>query len=255
MKSVLTIAGSDCSGGAGIQADLRTFASLGLHGTSVVTCVTAQNRSHFMASRDMPPAQVRAQLKAVWDDCPPAAVKTGMLHQADIILTVARWLKRHPSMGVVVDPVMVASSGRSLLTRPALAALTERLLPLATLVTPNIPEAEILADCSVQNPEGMRRAARLIQDRFGGDVLLKGGHLKGGQEAMDLLRIGSREWLLTSPRISGRRLHGTGCTYSAAIAGYLARGFSLAVSVRKAKAYMDRAIQGSRRLGKGWVLG
>ena len=241
----LTIAGSDSGGGAGIQADLKTFAALGVHGTCAITCVTAQNPAGVRGIQACRAEIVQHQIEAVFEALPPAAVKTGMLYSAPITRAVARLLRRR-GVPVVVDPVMVATSGARLLEPAAIKVLCAELLPLATLVTPNLREAEILTGKKLRSVEDLRSAARLLQKRFGCAALVKGGHLRALKEAVDIFNDGRQELLLTAPFIRGVRTHGTGCTYSAAIAGYLARGFSLAQAVQRAKDYITQAIARSQ---------
>jgi hydroxymethylpyrimidine/phosphomethylpyrimidine kinase len=251
----LTIAGSDSGGGAGIQADLKTFASLGLHGTSALTCITAQNPKEVSAVQACRPDMVKAQIEAVFAELPPTAVKTGMLYSSAIIRTVADTLGQFRRLPLVVDPVMVSTSRASLLKNSALAALEKNLFPMAALVTPNLDEASVLiGGASISNVEKMRQAARRIQQRFGCAVLVKGGHLKGLKEAVDLFYDGKEEWLLSSPFIRNVTTHGTGCTYSAAITGYLAQGEDLRRSVQKAKLYITQAVAQSRCIGRHTVL-
>ena len=250
----LTIAGSDSGGGAGIQADLKTFAALGVHGASVITCVTAQNPRGVLGIQACQPGIVRQQLEAVWAELPPTAMKTGMLYSREIIRTVAAFLKRTQCPPLVVDPVMIATSGKRLLQTNAINALIEELLPLAALVTPNLDETAILTGGKVRTVEEMRAAAREIRRRFGCAALVKGGHLKTGREAVDVFFDGKDELLLTAPRVKGIRTHGTGCAYSAAITAHLALGLDLSVSVFQAKEFISRAIAGSRQAGRHWVL-
>lgn len=241
----LTIAGSDSGGGAGIQADLKTFAALGVHGTSVITCITAQNPRAVLGIQPCSLRIVELQLEAVFSELRPAAVKTGMLYSTALIGAVARFLRRQ-RVPVVVDPVMVATSGARLLKPSAIRALREQLLPRATLVTPNLPEAELLVGEPIKSVEGLRLAARELHRRFGCAALVKGGHLRGLREAADIYYDGKQELLLRAPFISGVSTHGTGCTYSAAVAGLLARGYSLQVAVKRAKEHITQAIAGSR---------
>jgi hydroxymethylpyrimidine/phosphomethylpyrimidine kinase len=251
----LTVAGSDSGGGAGIQADLKVFAALGVHGTSAVTCLTAQNPRRVLAVEACSPGFLRRQLEAVFAELRPSAAKTGMLYSEAIIREVAAFLRRTPRIPLVVDPVMVASSGARLLKTSAVEALCSKLLPLAALVTPNLAEAEILARQALRSPEDMRAAARRLHERFGCAVLVKGGHLRGCNEAVDILYDGQQEWLLNAPFVRGVKTHGTGCTYSAAITAFLARGHRLPQAVQEAKGYITRAIASSRRAGKHDVLG
>jgi hydroxymethylpyrimidine/phosphomethylpyrimidine kinase len=250
----LTIAGSDSGGGAGIQADLKTFACLGVHGTSAITCLTAQNPKGVRGIQAGSLAIVRGQIEAVFEELRPAAVKTGMLFSTRIIREVVRSLSGDGRPPLVVDPVMVATSGARLLKPSAIRALQDSLLPMATLATPNLDEAAILTGRTLSSVEDLRRAAREIQARSGCAVLVKGGHLADVREAVDLLRIGREEWLFSAPRTRGVSTHGTGCTYSAAITAYLALGCELWEAVRRAKIYISRAISESRRVGRHTVL-
>lgn len=250
----LTIAGSDSGGGAGIQADLKVFASLGVHGTSVITCVTAQNPKRVLGIEACGPAIVRRQLEAVFEELPPAAMKTGMLYSAGIIRVLVDFFSAKPRVPLVVDPVMIATSGTRLLKTPAIKLLKERLLPLAALVTPNIDEAAILAGHTLKSIEDMRRAARRIHERFGCAALVKGGHLKKMNEAADIFFDGNNELLLSAPFVKGARTHGTGCTYSAAITGFLSRGEDLPQAVARAKEYISQAIARSNSVGRHSAL-
>ena len=252
--AALTIAGSDSGGGAGIQADLHVFAALAVHGTSAITCLTAQNLRGVRAIQAAQPAMVRQQIEAVFDELPPQAVKTGMLFSRAIIREVAAFFAAKDRPPLVVDPVMVATNGTRLLQTGALRALCDELLPRATLVTPNLPEAEQLLGHPITTLEAMRQAAREIHDRFGCATLVKGGHLRGGREAADLFYDGRHSWLLTAPRIRRVSIHGTGCAYSAAITGYLALGRPLPQAVARAKEFITQAIARSRPLGKHTVL-
>ncbi len=251
----LTIAGSDSGGGAGIQADLKTFAALGVHGTSAITCLTAQNPKSVSAVHAAPARFVRAQLEAVFAELPPAGVKTGMLFSAAIIREVAtfwRQLGKRPAL--IVDPVMVATSGARLLQPAAAKALLHELLPLADLVTPNLDEAEILVGRRLQNLDDVREAALTIRLRYGCAALVKGGHLRNSKAAVDVFFDGRSELTLTARRVRGVTTHGTGCTYSAAIAGYRALGLPLERSVEMAKNHITQAINQSVRIGKHSAL-
>jgi len=280
----LTIAGSDSGGGAGIQADLKTFAALGVHGTSAITCITAQNPRRVFGIQACQPEIVCQQIQAVFAELPPAAVKTGMLYSTEIIRVVVglfqsgcevsspspppreeragmrrqdflktpspqlsprsflagRWRRRLPPL--VVDPVMISTSGAKLLKSLAIALLKKELLPLATLVTPNLDEAEFLLGRELQNLEALRSAAKEFHEKFGCAALIKGGHLRGGKEAADFFYDGHNELLLTAPFIKGVSTHGTGCTYAAAITAYLALGHILPVAVELAKEHITQAI-------------
>lgn len=249
----LTIAGSDSGGGAGIQADLKTFAALGVHGTSAITCVTAQNPRGVRGVQAIRPALVRQQIEAVGEELPPAAIKTGMLYDAGILREVIGFFRLGRRPPLVVDPVMVATSGARLLRPAALRLLRDQLLPLAALITPNLDEAALLVGRSFHDVEDLRSAARLLRERHGCAVLLKGGHLPG-REAVDVFWDGREELLLSAPRVVGVSTHGTGCTYSAAITGYLALGCGLSAAVGMAKEHITQAIAQSVRVGKHAVL-
>lgn len=252
--SALTIGGSDSGGGAGIQADLKTFAALGVHGTSAITCVTAQNPRRVTGIQAIRADMVRRQIEAVFAELPPAAVKTGMLYSAEIIRVVAIFFARGSRPPLIVDPVMVATSGAVLLKPSAIRILKERLLPLATLVTPNLPEAEILLGRKLRTLEDLHHAAREIHAKFGCAALVKGGHLRNAPAAMDVFYDGRKSCLLTAPFVRGVSTHGTGCTYSAAIAALLTRGHTLLRAAELAKGHVTRAIARSRKAGRHWVL-
>jgi len=254
IPTALTIAGSDSGGGAGIQADLKTFAALGVHGTTAVTCLTAQNPRGVRAIQACRPDIVRSQIEAVFAELPPAAVKTGMLYSSAIIRVVGQWFRKHRRTPLIIDPVMVATSGAPLLKPSALRTIRNDLLPRAELVTPNLREAEILLGHPIDSVEDQRRAAREICSQFGCAALVKGGHWAGAVEAVDFFFDGRTELLLISPFIHGVSTHGTGCTLSAAIAGYRARGDSLVKAITRAKAYISRAISGGHRVGRHDVL-
>jgi len=245
----LTIAGSDSGGGAGIQADLKTFSAFRVFGMSVITAVTAQNSVGVQGVENLPPAFVAQQLRSVLSDFGADAAKCGMLSTAPIIEAVADMLAEHPIRRLVVDPVMVAKSGDPLLRPDARAALIGRILPLALVVTPNLPEAEALSGIPVTGREGMEEAARRIHALGPRHVLVKGGHLEG--DALDLLWDGRDFTELSAPRVDSPNTHGTGCTFSAAIVAGLALGQSLAEAVRRAKAYVTRAIEEGFQAGRG----
>jgi len=251
----LTIAGSDSGGGAGIQADLKTFASLGVHGASAVTCITAQNPKRVLAIEPCKPAIVRAQLDAVFSELSPAAVKTGMLYSAAIIRVVIDFVtSSRRVLPLVVDPVMISTSGAPLLQTPAIRLLKSHLLPLAALVTPNLDEAAILARRKLKSVEDMRWAAGEIYQRFGCAALIKGGHLRNSKDAVDIFFDGRNELLLKAPFVKGARTHGTGCTYSAAVTAFLSRGEPLPKAVARAKEYISQAIAQSQTVGKHSAL-
>lgn len=247
---VLTIAGSDSGGGAGIEADLKTFTALGVYGMAAITSVTAQNTVGVFGVQDLPPEFVSQQIDLCADDIGIDAAKTGMLSNADIVTAVSISVTRSAIPNLVVDPVMVAKSGDSLLRASARIALREKLLPLAFLVTPNIPEAAALADMDIVSEQDIRRAAERIYEFGPRNVLIKGGHLEG-PEATDYLFDGIRLTPFTAPRLNTKNTHGTGCTYSAALAAYLALGRPVEDAVREAKHYLTKAIQHSLSLGHG----
>jgi hydroxymethylpyrimidine/phosphomethylpyrimidine kinase len=250
VKVVLTIAGSDSGGGAGIQADLRTFAAHGVHGTSAITAVTAQNSVTVTAYVALEPAMVVQQVEAVASDMPVAAVKTGMLANRGIVAAVADVVQRLGLPHLVVDPVMVAKGGARLLDAEAERAYSERLFALAEVLTPNLLEAEALLGRPVRTREAMREAARDLRARGPRVVVVKGGHLEG-EEAVDVFHDGTRLEELSAPRIQTRHTHGTGCTFSAAIAARLALGAEPLEAVRGAKEYLTEAIRGAYGVGRG----
>ena len=245
----LTIAGSDSGGGAGVQADLKVFAALGVHGASALTCLTAQTPAGVHGVHAVPAAFVTRQLETLAAELPPAAAKTGMLFNAAIVRTVAATFTRHRGIPLVVDPVMIATSGARLLRPDAMRALQDRLLPLAAVVTPNLDEAAALMGRPLCSLDDLRWAARGIHGRWGVPALVKGGHLRDEPMAVDVLWDGHRERLLRANFVRGVSTHGTGCTYSAAIAAFLALGHPLSEAVGRAKRVITRAIVRSTRLG------
>ena len=250
----LTIAGSDSGGGAGIQADLKTFAALGVHGTSAITCITAQNPRGVSGIQAIRADMVCKQIEAVFAELRPAAVKTGMLFSTDIIRVVAELFEKGKRPRLVVDPVMVATSGASLLRPSAIRTLKKRLLPLASLVTPNLDETQLLVGRQLRTLEHLLDAALEIHERFGCAALVKGGHLKLGTDAVDVLFDGRQFTVLKARRVQGVSTHGTGCTYSAAIAAFLARGEKLPRAVTLAKQLITRAISHSQLAARHSVL-
>ncbi len=250
----LTIAGSDSGGGAGIQADLKTFAALGVHGTSAVTCLTAQNPEGVFGIQPTTARMVRDQLEAIFSTLPPTAAKTGMLYSASIIRAVLQALEDHPKLKLVVDPVMVATSGAKLLKLEAIRILCDQLIPRALVVTPNLDEAEILTGRKLKSLDDIREAARQIHATHGCAVLLKGGHLADRTTATDILFDGQRETQFEAPYARGVTTHGTGCTYSAAIAAELAKGSPLLEAVETSKWFITQAIHTSQRIGRHTVL-
>lgn len=254
IPAALTIAGSDSGGGAGIQADLKTFAALGVHGTSALTCVTAQNLRAVTAVQAVRPAILRAQIDAVFDGFAPVAIKTGMLFSKSLIETVVECLEMRPRVPLVVDPVMIATSGAELLRADAVTAMKRFLLPRATLITPNLDEAAFLLGGALNDIEDMRAGARSLHRDYGCAVLLKGGHLKGGREAVDIFYDGDEELILSAPYVKRVSTHGTGCTFSAAITAHLALGVSLSSAAIRAKEYISGAIAKSLRVRGATVL-
>lgn len=253
----LTIAGSDSGGGAGIQADLKTFAAFGVHGASAIACLTAQNPKRVLGIEPCSPKMLRAQLEAVFQELSPAAIKTGMLFSSQNIRVVVEFLKnnpRHARVPLVVDPVLVSTSGAKLLQTGGFKVLTDHLLPLAVLVTPNLSEAEILCGQKISSVEDMRAAGRKIHSRWGCAVLIKGGHLHG-KDATDIFFDGKNAILLRAPFVKGIRTHGTGCVYSAAICAALALGKNLPQAVQIGKRFITRAILRSRRVSGHFALG
>jgi hydroxymethylpyrimidine/phosphomethylpyrimidine kinase len=251
IANVLTIAGSDSGGGAGIQADLKTFSALGTFGCSVITALTAQNTRAVTAIHEVPPAFVTAQLDAVMADIEIGAVKIGMLSSPAIIEAVAEGLIRHGAANIVLDPVMVAKSGDRLLRPEAVQLLRDRLVPLARVITPNLPEAgDLLGEAPAQDLAGMRAAAARLRQLGPAAVLLKGGHLEG-PTSTDLLDDGDEPLELVAPRVRTTNTHGTGCTLSAAIAAFLAQGQDLRSAVQNAKAYIAGAIAAADQLNVG----
>jgi hydroxymethylpyrimidine/phosphomethylpyrimidine kinase len=254
----LTIAGSDSGGGAGIQADLKTFAALGVHGTSAIACITAQNPRRVLGIKPVSPKMLRRQIEAVFEEMKPGAVKTGMLFSAKNISVVAAFFRDSKSktknIKLIVDPVMVSTSGARLLEPAAVTILNQKLLPLAALTTPNLDETEILTGHKPASVEQMLEAAREIHSRFGCAALVKGGHLRGVSKAVDIFFDGETELLLSAPFVTGVSTHGTGCTYSAAVCAALALGNDLPQAVQIAKDFITRAISQSYRIGRHFAL-
>ena len=249
LKSVLTVAGSDSSGGAGIQADIKTMTMNGVYAMSAITALTAQNTTGVYEIFEVSPEFLGAQLDAIFQDIPPHSVKTGMVSSPELISVIAEKLKQYNAENIVVDPVMVSTNGSRLMQSDALSALTEKLIPLATLVTPNIPEAEILADIKIKDKEDMLCAAKTIAEKCNCSVLLKGGH--SIEDANDLLYANGNYTWFEGQRINNPNTHGTGCTLSSAIAANLAKGFTVSDSVKRAKQYISEALAAMLNLGKG----
>lgn len=250
--SVLSIAGSDCSGGAGIQADLKTVSALGAYACTAITAVTVQNTVGVRAVHAVPPAIVSGQIEAVMDDIRPDAVKIGMLNDAPTAEAVAHCLRRYAPHHVVLDPVMVSTSGHRLMEDDAIETVMRRLVPLATVITPNLSEAEVVCGRTLRTVDHMKEAARELLATGCGAVLLKGGHLEGGLMC-DVLHVAGEDAprLFTAPRIESRNTHGTGCTLSAAIATFLALGLGLPQAVERAKRYVTAGIEAGKDIAAG----
>ena len=244
----LTIAGSDCSAGAGLQADLKTFQFFETYGLTAATCVVAETPKVVLSVHPVPPTVVQEQTKLLLDSYPVAAIKTGMLFSKAHVVAVSEILSQYPEIPLVVDPVMVASTGESLLKKDAVEAYRTRLLPLATLITPNLDEAEALLGRPIRDEPTMENAAQELADLFGTAVLLKGGHLKGPEAADLLCEKGKLTWF-RSPRIETTASHGTGCTLSAAITARLAHGDDLAAAVARAKSYLSKTLSEALTFG------
>lgn len=251
MKTVLTIAGSDSIGGAGIQADLKTIEAHKIYGMSAITCVTAQNTLGVLGVTELDPDFVALQIRAVFEDIRPDAVKVGMVGSGDIAAAIADCLERYEAQNIVVDPVMVASTGAVLMADDAVDVIVDRLLPLATVVTPNIPEAEVLAKMDITGQHDMVEAAHVIAKMLDGTaVLVKGGHAVEAANDLLLTEHGREVWL-RHRRIDTPNTHGTGCTLSSAIACGLARGYDVQASIAQAKAYLSGALENDPGLGRG----
>ena len=249
MKTALSIAGSDCSGGAGIQADLKTMTMNGVFAMSAITALTAQNTTGVRGILEVEPEFLAQQIDAVFEDIRPDAVKIGMVASSGLIRTIAQRLRYYEAENIVVDPVMVATSGARLIEAEAVETLKKELLPLAAVVTPNISEAEILSEMEIHSQEDMEKAAKIISETYSCAVLLKGGH--SINDANDLLYgDGKLQWFY-GKRIQNPNTHGTGCTLSSAIAANLAKGYSLTDSVKRAKDYISGALAAMLDLGKG----
>jgi len=249
MKKILTIAGSDCSGGAGIQADLKTITVHKMYGMSVITALTAQNTTGVYGVQEVTPEFVALQMDCIFNDIPPDAVKIGMVSNSDIIKTIADKLLEYKAKNIVLDPVMVATSGSKLLSDHAVKALVQRLLPIADIITPNIPEAESLWGYPVESQNDMLGAAIYLSKMTGKGVLIKGGHLTNCAD--DLFFMNGKEHWFTAHKIDNPNTHGTGCTLSSAIACNLASGCTMEESIKNAKAYITGALMDGLNLGKG----
>ncbi|GKV66381.1 MULTISPECIES: bifunctional hydroxymethylpyrimidine kinase/phosphomethylpyrimidine kinase [unclassified Sporosarcina] len=248
----LTIAGSDSGGGAGIQADLKTFQELGVFGTSVLTAVTAQNTHGVHGVYPVPTDGVTAQIRAVLDDFDVKACKTGMLFSAEIIIAVAAVLKEYPPFPLIIDPVMIAKGGHSLLQQEAIQAMKDHLIPMAAIITPNIPEAEVFTKMKIVSDEDIQHAAQKIISMGAHAVILKGGHRCDVLEAKDYyLDCEGQSFTMTTPWVQTKDTHGTGCTFAAALAGFIAKGYSMTDAVAEAKQFIQAAIEHGLRLGSG----
>ncbi|MGI5948921.1 bifunctional hydroxymethylpyrimidine kinase/phosphomethylpyrimidine kinase [Peptoniphilus sp.] len=248
MKTALTIAGTDPTGGAGVQADLKTFLANGVFGMSAITSVVSQNTMGVTAICDMTPEFLGEELDAVFTDIFPDAVKIGMVSNKDLILKIAEKLKEYRPKNIVLDPVMVATAGSKLISDDAIETLITKLIPLADVITPNIGEAEILADMKINDEKDMEEAAKIIYDRTKVAILLKGGHRT--KDANDLIYDGSIKWI-KGKRVDNPNAHGTGCTLSSAIAANMAKGMDLEGAIVKAKDYVTGALEDGLDLGKG----
>lgn len=248
-KTALTIAGSDSSGGAGIQADIKTMTMNGVYAMSAITALTAQNTTGVQGILESTPEFLKQQIDAVFEDIYPDAVKIGMVASSELIRIIADRLRHYDAKNIVVDPVMVATSGSSLMKTDAVQTLVEKLLPLATLVTPNIPEAQVLSGMDILTKEDMHTAAKKIGDSYGCAVLLKGGH--SINDANDLLYANGEFSWFEGKRIDNPNTHGTGCTLSSAIASNLAKGYTLTESVQRSKDYISGALAAMLDLGQG----
>ena len=249
MKTVLTIAGSDCSGGAGIQADIKTMIMNGVYAMSVITALTAQNTTGVFGIQESPVEFVDQQMECVFQDIFPDAVKIGMLSSPEIMHHVAAGLQKYEARHILLDPVMVSTSGHRLMQKEAEETLQKELFPLAEVITPNIPEAEVLTGLKITDADSMELAARAISNEFHISVLLKGGHRV--EDANDLLYTDGKTQWLKGERIDNPNTHGTGCTLSSAIASNLAKGYDLTDSVIRAKSYLTDALRADLNLGKG----
>ncbi len=249
MKTALTIAGSDCSGGAGIQADIKTFSAHGIYGMSVITSIVAENTSRVISVENVSPDVIADQIDAVFEDIEVNAVKVGMLNNIESMNVIAEKLNKYKPVFTVIDPVMTAKDGSELMRSSALSVLREKIIPLAFVFTPNIPETEIITGMTVKNTDDMKRAAEHIYSLGAKNVLVKGGHLDG--DAIDILYDGKEFQSYSCERIHTKNTHGTGCTYSSAIAANLAANIPVKIAVAKAKAFVTTAIEHSPEIGMG----
>ena len=251
MKKALTVAGSDSGGGAGIQADLKTFTAFGVFGTSAITALTAQNTLGVQGICEIDPEFVKKQITSVLDDIGTDAVKTGMLASPEIVIAVAGTLKDYNVKNIVVDPVMIAKSGDSLLSKDACRSVIRELVPLATVVTPNIHEAKAMLDIEINSVEDMKTAGALIVDMGCEWAVIKGGHMENKEMSTDVAYDGNEYYLLSEKRYNTKNSHGTGCTFSSAIAAGIAKGYPVLKAIQQAKAFITMAIKESFAIGAG----
>lgn len=249
--AILTIAGSDSGGGAGIQADLKTFSALGCYGTSAITAITVQNTCGVSGIHSIPADIVQGQIKAVMDDIKPDAIKIGMIHSAELALAIAEILQAYPQVPVILDPVMVATSGDKLIENNTIAVLKKELFPLATVVTPNLDEASLLTGLTIEDTDGMKKAANYILETGCLSVMVKGGHLKGDKLYDIYLHRNGDEMVFESDAIVSENTHGTGCTLSSAMAVYTALGMTMSDAIAKAKRYVHQAIETGKDVKTG----
>lgn len=249
MKKILTIAGSDCSGGAGIQADLKTISAHKMYGMSVITALTAQNTTGVFGVMDVPPEFVEKQLDAVFTDIFPDAIKIGMVSNAQIIVAIAEKLSQYKAKNIILDPVMISTSGSKLLSDDAINVLIKKLFPLATIITPNIPEAESLSGVTIKNKDDMLFCSEILSKKYTNSILIKGGHLEDCSDDL-LFENGKIHWF-HQKKINNPNTHGTGCTLSSAIACNIANGYYMSDSIFKAKQYITGALNANLDLGKG----
>ncbi len=249
MKTVLTVAGSDCSGGAGIQADIKTITAHKLYAMSAITALTAQNTTGVRGIMEVSPEFLANQMDCIFSDIYPDAVKIGMVSGTELIRVIAEKLREYKAGNIVVDPVMVSTSGSRLLSEDAVEALMKELVPLADVVTPNIPEAEVMTGMKIQSPEDMEKAAACIAENIKGAVLIKGGHQMN--DANDLLYVDGKCRWIYGERVDNPNTHGTGCTLSSSIASNLAGGYDILESIQRAKSYISGALKAQLNLGKG----
>ncbi len=255
MKKALSIAGSDSGGGAGIQADLKTFAAFGVYGATAITALTAQNTKGVEGILNIPPSFVEKQIDTIMSDIAPQTWKTGMLVDNETIEVVCHKVKEYQIKNLIVDPVMIAKGGDHLLSKDSVDCLVRHLMPLSLVITPNCHEAEVLTGIQIENVSGMKQSAITLHKMGAKNVVIKGGHLPSDMDAVDLFYDGVSFYQISSKRVKTRNTHGTGCTFASAVAAGIARGYPVLSSVRKAKKYIDQAILKAIRLRIGKGLG